>query len=204
MNKLVYQVFKAIAFSMIFIFVWDMIFYLYRAMSLNARMESISTSLRKVVMENDYLPSEDAEVFKEILAQLYKDFNHVNDVTDIPNPYDEFIVELGWNYYKDPLFPSGIPTISAQRKYYNGSSWSNVNVDIVHDKMSEIGNYGDITVVQLHAMVKQPTWGFTSSTSRGSQDWANDRTSASIAARTTTFTYTYFVPCMKYKTLGTT
>ena len=75
MNRLVYSVFKAIMMAIIFVFVFDMAFYLYRAISLNSRMQSISTSLQKVVMENNYLPSETATMYQHLFGQLIEDFN---------------------------------------------------------------------------------------------------------------------------------
>ena len=51
MNKLVYTVFSTLAFAIIFVFVWDMVFYLYRVNSLNTRIENITSA-----MQNTQLP----------------------------------------------------------------------------------------------------------------------------------------------------
>lgn len=221
MNKLVYSVFKAIMTSIIFIFVFDMGFYLYRAVSINARMESLSTSLKKVVMENNYLPKEDARLFGNLLGQMVADFNHCDysisgtgrlTFTD-SNINDNFVSGLHWNYGTSAVFsstPSDLMSLTSKIYKYNGSSWVEQNRKIVETDMSKPREYGDIQVVQLRVGIYQPLWGwFSAGSSPSKVDYnynGEDGTMwnrAAITTRGTEFTYTYYVPCLKYKSTNT-
>lgn len=220
MNKLVYSVFKAIALSIIFVFIFDMAFYLYRAVSLNARMESISTSLKKVVMDNNYLPSEDAKLYANILGQMVADFNgctytigtdgkltFANDT----DPNDNFISGMHWNYGSNASGTSSsqLETITSEVYTVNSSgNWSSTNRKIVEKDMSKPREYGDIQIVQLRVGVYQPLWNWSSGTPTdpkykytGQANEINGNTGFNRNAtyRGTEFTYTYYVPCMKYK-----
>ena len=105
MNKLVYSVFKAIFIAIIGVFVFDMVFYLYRAFSINTRMENITTSMRKVVIENNYMPEETAQVYQQVIGQMVSDYNHAkysvsngNITFTDSNPNDNFVKGIQWNY----------------------------------------------------------------------------------------------------------
>ncbi len=208
MNRLVYSVFKAIMMAIIFVFVFDMVFYLYRAISLNSRMQSISTSLQKVVMENNYLPSETATMYQHLFGQLIVDFNggsygigadgslHLNDYDTNNN----FISGMHWNY-KDSA--TGISGMSETTKVYryNGSTFTPTDIPLVIDKMSSPADYGQVVIVQLRVGVYQPLWRW--STANGKYEyngedgtkWVRNATGAS-----TEFVYNYYVPCLQYKT----
>ena len=88
MHKIVYSVFKTIFLSMMLIFVFDLGFYMYRALSINGRMESLMTSMQKIVIENNYLPEQDYIMYKSIFQQLADDMNQG----------DVFIAGIGLNY----------------------------------------------------------------------------------------------------------
>lgn len=208
MNRLVYSVFKAIMVAIIFVFVFDMAFYLYRAISLNSRMQSISTSLQKVVMENNYLPSETATMYQHLFGQLIVDFNggsysigadgslNLND-SDINN---NFISGMHWNYKNSATGISGMSETTKVYRY-NGSTFTPTDIPLVIDKMSSPADYGQVMIVQLRVGVYQPLWGW--STANGKYEyngedgtkWVRNATGAS-----TEFVYNYYVPCLQYKT----
>lgn len=208
MNRLVYSVFKAIMMAIIFVFVFDMAFYLYRAISLNSRMQSISTSLQKVVMENNYLPSETATMYQHLFGQLIVDFNggsysigadgslNLND-SDINN---NFISGMHWNY-KDGA--TGISGMSETTKVYRytGSTFIPTDIPLVVTKMSDPADYGQVMIVQLRVGVYQPLWGWNTANGKyeyNGEDgtkWVRNATGAS-----TEFVYNYYVPCLQYKT----
>lgn len=216
MNKLVYSVFKTIAFAMIFVFVWDLAFYLFRVAVLNQRMDNIMTSLQKVVTENNYLPSESAEVFKQILYAMATDFNSGRTFTNANNAQNEdFIEAIGWNVGQSATVVSGMEHLSANRSYWNGSGWQDRSVQILHKDMGKPGAYGDVQTIQLYVKVVMPFWGFSTSSS----DRANNgiqATGQGIAAggersaaawnrnsraKRVVFTYTAYVPCLKYQSV---
>lgn len=223
MNRLVYTVFKTIAFAIIFVFVWDMVFYMYRTVSLNSRMESIATSLKKVVMENNYLPSETAEVYSDILTQMICDFNGVTWHDNMTNAellasagINSFIAGMHWNYGTDAT--GTLSSLSADRKVYINNTWTTRTKQLLVKDMSTPADYGDIMVVQIRVAVYQPMWGWSASpstvyTSNRNAD-ATDITGdynydgedarywdRNSRAKTTQFTYTYYVPCLNYKTI---
>lgn len=217
MNKLVYSVFKAIMLAIIFVFVFDMVFYLYRAISLNSRMQSISTSLQKVVMENNYLPSETANMYGQLFAQLITDFNgSYNSIADGWDDYyswengklvnhdsnvnDNFISGMHWNYLDDAIGISGMNEKTKVYRY-NGSTFTPTDIPLVVNKMRDPADYGQVMIVQLRVGVYQPLWGWgvaDGSYHYNGEDgtkWVRNATGAS-----TEFVYNYYVPCLQYKT----
>jgi hypothetical protein len=208
MNRLVYSVFKAIMMAIIFVFVFDMAFYLYRAISLNSRMQSISTSLQKVVMENNYLPSETATMYQHLFGQLIVDFNggsysigadgslNLND-SDINN---NFISGMHWNYKNGATGVSGMSETTRVYRY-NGSTFTPTDIPLVIDKMCSPADYGQVMIVQLRVGVFQPLWGWGAANGKyeyNGEDgtkWVRNATGAS-----TEFVYNYYVPCLQYKT----
>lgn len=208
MNRLVYSVFKAIMMAIIFVFVFDMAFYLYRAISLNSRMQSISTSLQKVVMENNYLPSETATMYQHLFGQLIVDFNggsysisngslSLND----SDPTDNFISGLHWNYKTDATNISTANNAKATVYRYSNSSFVQKQVDLVVKQMNQPADYGQVMVVQIRVGVYQPLWGWGSATGvykyngEDGTQWVRNSTGAS-----TEFVYNYYVPCLQYRT----
>lgn len=223
MNRLVYTVFKTIALSIIFIFLFDIIFYMYRVTSLNARMESLSTSMKKVVMENNYLPSEMAETYSEIFKNMICDYNNVpyhpgmsgaqlingdgGNAVDGTNGNSvnaaAFIAGMHWNYNSNATGLS-LSSLSANRQKWTGSGWSTQNTNIIKTKMNSPANYGDIMVVQLRVGVFQPIWGWATSgyavTDRYSYNGEDVRRWVRNAA-STEMVYTYYVPCLNFRTI---
>ena len=208
MNRLVYSVFKAIMVAIIFVFVFDMSFYLYRAISLNSRMQSISTSLQKVVMENNYLPSETATMYQHLLGQLIVDFNGggysidedgslSSKDSDINN---KFISKIHWNYKDCATGVSGMSETTRVYRY-NGSTFTPTDIPLVIDNMCSPADYGQVMIVQLRVDVYQPLWGWNAANGEYNYNgedgtkWVRNATGAS-----TEFVYNYYVPCLQYKT----
>lgn len=208
MNRLVYSVFKAIMMAIIFVFVFDMAFYLYRAISLNSRMQSISTSLQKVVMENNYLPSETATMYQHLFGQLVVDFNggsytvsNGNLSFDDSDSSDNFISGLHWNYKEDVTNISTANDAKATVYRYRNSSFVEQQIGLVVKKMNQPADYGQVMVVQIRVGVYQPLWGWGTANGKykyhgedGTQ-WVRNSTGAS-----TEFVYNYYVPCLQYRT----
>lgn len=220
MNKMVFAVFKTIAFAMIFVFVWDMVFYLYRVANLNQRAESLMTSLQKVVMENNCLPDGSRDLYEGLIDQMSAGLNSTSTYSNSLD--NSFVCAWDWNatsagstsvsQHKAKTSTDGrnwtdmTNTIYANRQVWNevSKSFSNEDVNILHLCMSEPGNYGDIQVVQLRFLIKQPTWGWVnndSNSKRSSVNFQNDRTDSRVGRTLTMMAYTYFVPCLKYQSV---
>lgn len=195
MNKLVYGVFKAIAVSMILVFVFDMAMYLYKAISIDQRMKNLMTSMQQTVSENNYLPTDAYNTYVTMFKSIGQQMMGANG--------DYFTGDAGTgkrgfflNYGHDA----------------QGVSASSVPVGsqgiAVHTDMANPAEYGDIMIVQAAVRIQQPHWGFTTVNSngesvgaggeRGAAAFQNDRTSSALKPNYTIFTYTYFVPCMNY------
>lgn len=189
MNKLVYGVFKAIAISMIMVFVLDMAMYMYKAISLDQRMKNIMVSMQRTVAENNYLPETSYNTYVAMLRSLANSLQGADD-----NPFVGTATGSGNALHLN--YGNNAWGVDSSVKDAIESSGSSSGISLVTD-MSKVADYGDIMVVQSAVMVRQPTWRFIG-TGRGSDEFQNDRTSSAITANTTTFTYTYYVPCMNY------
>ena len=207
MHKMIWTVFKTIVATVLIVFLADMIFYLYRVSSLNARMENFAVNLKKTVMDNNYLPSEDADVYREMLYSIMSDYNNVDYAAGSgvpPHGTDDFIVGISWNYSHDANVENPL-VVNANRKRFNATSntWDTVNSDIVRNRMDNPAEYGDVMVVQLRVTVNYPFWGWGNVTAdynnngQGIDEWVREK-----SAGTKEFVYTYYVPCMKYKTIS--
>lgn len=207
MHRVVAAVFKTIAISMILLFVFDMVFYMYRVASLNQRVENIMTAMQKVVMQNNYLPLEDARMFKQLLAQMANDFNDPHNFQS--NTDNNFIVGMRWNVGQSAVDSKGHELksgtggldVKGTRQVWNETGWSDENdIDLVHYTMNEVGGYGDIQCIQLVIRVNQPMWGFSTSGYTGPKDapsWNR------VDGNQTNLFFTYFVPCLKYQSITT-
>jgi len=187
MNRLVYQVFKTLAMSMIFVFIFDMSAYLYRAINLNQRMENYMISMQRVVMENNYLPDGEYKLYETLFTQLAENMN----------TSDTFINGFIINYTHGAV--NTITSLTAEK--YNTELGTTQNTNILRSRMDTPADYGDVMIVQAIVEINQPTWGFTNGDSRSSVDFNNDRTSSLLEPNKTRFSYTYFVPCLKYQSV---
>lgn len=171
MHRLVANCFKAIAYSIIFIIIWDVGFYLWKANAINQRMESLAVSLQEVVSKNNYLPEEDFKMFKSLCLRTMDDMNTQSDT---------FIRGFGINYGRDASCKN---TVS-------------VNVDgkgnVAKYDLEVPASYGDVQVIEIEVGINASIWDRTAN-SRG-EDWNKRDTGMR-------FTYTYLVPCLKYTTV---
>lgn len=182
MHRLVYNVFKTIMLAMIFVFVFDMASYLYRAMSLNQRMENIMVSMQRIVSENNGLTPDAYSMYESMFIQLANDMNSGEP--------GSFINGYWINYNHDARTQhTTLTRLDAMR---NGST-----KNVLIEDMKEVGGYGDVMVVQVGVSIDQPTWGFTGS-SHSAANWNNDRTSSVLKPRQHEMWYTYYVPCLRY------
>ena len=210
MHNLVYNVFKTIMVAIILIFVFDMTAYLYRAFSLNQRVESMMTSLQKVVMENNCLPEDEADLYQQLLCQMAANFNagsgdvfNPNDPTNFfQNNDDAFILALDWNYKDDAVNISGFNPVGTRYVYNNNGNWVPQQVNLLSKCMGDVAEYGDVQCIQIRVLVAQPTWGFMKSNHTADDFRLQDSDNVKLDSRlgkTHVFTYTYFVPCLKYQ-----
>lgn len=193
MHRLVATVFKAIMFAMIFVFVWDIGFYLFRAFSLNQRMESIMTSMQKVVMENNYLPEGDYQMYVAIFEQLAEDMNGDG------SPDDIFINGFNTNYTRQPV--DTLNDLRATKYTLDGGVRPNQN--ILKKTMSVPASYGDVMVVQTSVNINMPVWNWGGAAPDDDYTYSGEdsREWHRVGYLTTTFTYTYYVPCLKYQSI---
>ncbi len=175
---------------MMLIFVFDLAFYVYRAFSVNQRMESIMTSMQKVIMENNYLPEGDYDMYMSIFRQLSQDMNSG----------DTFIAGIGTNYDHDPT-GSGILTSLIS------TDATGAHRDLLVKQMSKPAQYGDVMICQSKVKITQPIWGFGTENHHMASDHYDDYMGQDstywnrVGYRTTTFYYTYYVPCLKYQSI---
>ena len=201
---MVFNVFKAIAFAMIFVFVLDLCFYLYKALNLNQRMESTCVSLQKVITENNYLPEGEYNMFMEIFDNIGKTMNG-GKVTDSLNSVEQnFIIykksngkdhAVSINWKDSPEHMASVPQVYA--RVYNKSTGNYQQKNVVHSKLYDPADYGDVMYIEVNVDILQPTWGFVHD--RGALSSASWDRVADYA--TTTFTYNYLVPCLKYQSV---
>lgn len=175
MHRIVANCFKGIAFAIIFVIVWDLGFYLWRANALNQRMESIAVSMEEVVSKNNYLPEGDRAMFNSILNSIKADMN----------VSDTFINAFDWNYVDNSVFNSSSLSSSL-------GSEGNKLVRM----MKYPASYGDVMVIELRVSVNATSWTQVNTGSQGnSGDTFVNKNNGII------FTYTYLVPCLKYTTV---
>lgn len=198
-HRMVIQVFKVIAIAMVMVFVFDIVFYLYRALHLNQRMESICVALQKVVSENNYLPEDEYVMFESIFNQIKDQMNGRRQDGTIND--GSFIRSIDINYNHGVVEVNPIPSVIG-KKYNQSTGNYQSNVELVRDRQSSAtlatpADYGDVRLIEVTVEVVQPMWDMVGGIRATS--WQNDRTDASITAPTTTFTYSYLVPCLNYQ-----
>ena len=179
--------------SMIFVFVFDMASYLYRAMSLNQRMESIMVSMQRCVMENNGLNDSAYNMYKSMFEQLADDMNGDLNGNGTKDVGEQWFINGFWVNYNT----NAINSLSAINSKRANASGTLQNINILHKDMSNIASYGDVMTVQVGVQINQPSWGFVNN-SYSANDWQNSTTSNQITQKTTEFWYTYYVPCLNY------
>lgn len=198
MERLVYGVFKAIILSMIFVVVWQVGFYLYNVAVLDQRMSNLLVSMEKTVSENNYMPSEEAELYASILNQIQAQFDgrfsdgtrrtYKNSSTDTG-----FIADWSWNYNGVGNYVAFTPA---------DSSW--VNVGNFYD-LSKPNSYGKVASINVTFTIRAPWVGFGHSNeierTNGTENGATGNTAKQwhVETTNTNLAYTAYVPCLKYR-----
>ena len=181
---MVWCVFKAIALSIIFVFVWDMGFYLYRTFALNQRMEMLMSSLTKVVQENNYLPEQDMNLYKTLFQNIADSMNgdkskYTNNDETTGENY-RFINGYTWNYDYSCAgtdYTNKLPDVDATVTDVNGTPESR---NILVRTMDKSACYGDIMAVYVAVNVNTPFWTFDTSSEKA----GNTPTSSEKAVNT--------------------
>ena len=204
MYRIVGTVFKIIMLSIIFVFVWDMAFYMYRAFTLNQKMEGYMSSMQQIVMKNNYLPESDYIMYTNIFRNLADSMNGTE-------PNDKFIVGIGTNY-GSPV--TAVATSGGNTTSTTMRTLDELKVQLEHTNamknalcldMSKPASYGSIMVVQARVKINQPFWNWTTSL-LGTNDFGysgedGDKWSRKLDYYTKTLYYIYYVPCLQYQTL---
>lgn len=207
MARWIFNMFKTIAFAMVLVFVLDMAFYLYKALNLNQRMESVCVSLQKVVSENNYLPEGEYKMFENIFDGIGKTMNGIKVTDSISDADQNFIIwdksggkgshAVRLNYKKDAS-STDIPAMEIP--VYDKNSGGTVKKNVVHTRLDKPADYGDVMYIEAKVKVKMPIWRFTASKDKLNADsWGRDEDLNN--KNTTTFTYNYLVPCLKYQSV---
>lgn len=175
-------------------------------------------------MENNYLPPEVASTYSEIFKNMICDFNNVTYTPgmnsaalvgggqasqDVDGTNGNsvnsaaFIAGMHWNYNSAPS--GAVLNIEADKQKWTGSGWTSTRESIIRTQMNQPGDYGDVMVVQLRVGVFQPIWGWTQANGiyrygsladdqRSVDNWVRN-------AASTELVYTYYVPCLNFRTI---
>lgn len=171
MNKIVINAFKAIAFSMIFVIVWDVAFYMFKVYSLNQKMESVLTTMQQEVSINNYLPEGAYTMYESVLKGIATDMNG--------SDADKFVLGYNINYgHECSLDTSGVSGLTFSRD------------------MQSVGDYGDVAIIELKVTVNSTLLWYNASSSSASADRVEDRDSS-----VKVLTYIYQVPCLRYTSI---
>lgn len=200
---MVYQVFKTIMIAMILVFVFDIVFYLYRAYSLNQRMESLCVSIQKVVSENNYMPQGQYNMFMTLFNDMADSFNSGYKTENDGSLTQVNEASLSASDAKYNRFIVRQPDNNAVRLNYGQAPTGTVPVIAgvtVGSDLSKPLDYGDVAYIQVKVEVKQPVWDFVGNT-YSAANFQNSNSDPRIAEKTTEFTYTFIVPCLKYQSV---
>lgn len=175
MHKIVVTCFKAIAYAIIFVIIWDVCFYLWRANAINQRMESLAVSLQEVVSKNNYLPEEDYKMFESLCKQTMDDMNQG----------DTFIRGFYINYDKHEAYCKDSVKVNVDGKG-----------NVAKYKLDTPASYGDVQVIEIGVGINATFWNQVATTGNQGAADAFQKGDSPIE-----FTYTYLVPCLKYTTV---
>ena len=174
MHRIVVTCFKAIAYAIIFVIIWDVCFYLWRANAVNQRMESLAVSLQEVVSKNNYLPEEDYKMFEALCKQMMDDMNQG----------DTFIRGFYINYGRDAHCKNSVKVDVSGKG------------NVAKYKLDTPASYGDVQVIEIGVGINATFWNQVATTGNQGAADAFQKGDSPIE-----FTYTYLVPCLKYTTV---
>lgn len=170
MNRFVVVAFKAVAYSIIFVIVWSLCFYLFRAYSLNQKMESIMTSMEQEVTKHNYLTEDAYNMYRGMLLNVANDMNGG----------DTFVrgFRINYNHDCDTNVPTG-----------NGLTY--------RKRMDTPGDYGDVMLIEMSVSINALTM-FYDPAANNTVDSVQIYDSDEAHSKGLTFTYVSQVPCLRY------
>lgn len=186
MTRLVYNAFKAVMLAIIFVFVWDMSFFLFKTVNLHQRILLLTGQMVDTVEANNYMPAEFWVGSGSVSSPNGTYARIMNDIVSTMNNEEVFIVGYSINYgagSNDSGFTDiGIDDISAAPSVRNdGKSY-------FHQTIETPAYYGDVMLVWFEVGVRPPRWGYEGANLNKYND--NDGC--------VTLAYRYVVPCLHY------
>lgn len=178
MNKLVASVFKAILFSMIFIVVWDVAFYLLRTYSLNYKVETLMSTVCYAVSKENYLSEDAYKMVDNTLANIMDVSN--GGVTDVSK---QFVTGYEINYLQPAL---GVGTSVTDGEYLVLDP--NLTYSV---QLNTPANFGDIAVIQIIIHINSTNWFFDRSEQASADQLKRQNLSNSLV-------FTSQQPCLRY------
>lgn len=178
MHRIVYGAFKAIFMSVLFIVIWDIVFFLMRAEMLNQRIESTMVTMQQEVARNNYLPTDSYKMYKGILVGIANDMNG-----DKPG---SFVNGYNINYkhecnadYSNAMKTAGLTPVK---------------------RLDTPGNYGDVAVIELQVSVNALSFSYMPEfdATTGDRNYDGDANKTRHYTVQRIYTYTYQVPCLRY------
>ena len=171
-HRFVWNVFKVIGLSIVLVFVLDMVFYLYKAVNLNQRVETVCSSMQKVIMENNFIPANEKQVFDGLFDQAQTQMNGGGT--------DNFFLSYAWNYNTTP---SSTPTITVGGE------------NIVEGDLDTAGKMGHVKYLRVEIRVRPPFWNI------GLRQSQTEKLDKNVSTNDLTWVYDYLVPCLKYQVI---
>lgn len=187
MHRIVVTAFKAVAYAMIFVIIWSVVFYLFRVFALNSKLETIMVSMRQDVSQNNYLTEDKYEMYKTMLL----------DVANEMNNGDTFVVGYNLNYVKGDKSNACVSddTPSNMGLHYTSDGYKMsgaTNSPTYSLNLAKPAACGDVAVIELQVGFNAISWRYDTAEQAAADEL---KLTDDIV---NTITYTYQVPCLKY------
>lgn len=187
MHRIVVTAFKAVAYAMIFVIIWSVVFYLFRVFALNSKLETIMVSMRQDVSQNNYLTEDRYEMYKTMLL----------DVANEMNNGDTFVVGYNLNYAKGDKSNACVSadTPSNMGLHYTSDGYKMsgaTNSPTYSLNLANPAACGDVAVIELQVGFNAISWRYDTAEQAAADEL---KLTDDIV---NTITYTYQVPCLKY------
>ena len=187
MHRIVVTAFKAVAYAMIFVIIWSVVFYLFRVFALNSKLETIMVSMRQDVSQNNYLTEDRYEMYKTMLL----------DVANEMNNGDTFVVGYNLNYAKGDKSNACVSddTPSNMGLHYTSDGYKMsgaTNSPTYSLNLAKPAACGDVAVIELQVGFNALSWRYDTTEQAAADEL---KLTDDIV---NTISYTYQVPCLKY------
>lgn len=187
MHRIVVTAFKAVAYAMIFVIIWSVVFYLFRVFALNSKLETIMVSMRQDVSQNNYLTEDRYEMYKKMLLGVANEMNNG----------DTFVVGYNLNYATggksnacmsdDIITNMGLRNKSGEYKMSGATNSPTYSLNLANPAAC-----GDVAVIELQVGFNALSWRYDTTEQAAADEL---KLTDDIV---NTITYTYQVPCLKY------